>query len=269
MIPAVISLVLVGFLFGGLLALAGQKFAVEEDPRIEEISELLSGANCGACGYAGCRGFAEAVVAGRADTAGCPVNSSEVDAQIAGILGLEVSHREPLLARVYCQGSSDVSQDKSVYQGIETCAAAAQVSGGGHKACADGCLGLGSCRDACPFHAISIVDGLAVIDPKLCTGCGKCVQSCPKGLIALASRASTVHVLCKNTDRGASVRKYCKVGCIGCRACVKVCPVAAVTVDDNLAKIDYDLCISCGACVEKCPPKCIVEERSHQAQAAS
>ena len=269
MVPAVISLVVVGFLFGGLLALAGQKFAVEEDPRIEEISELLSGANCGACGYAGCRGFAEAVVEGGADASGCPVNSGEVDAQIGDILGLELSDKEPMVARVYCQGSCEVAEDKSTYQGIQTCAAAAAVSGGGHKKCANGCLGLGSCSAVCPFDAITMVQGLAVIDPQLCTGCGKCVAACPKSLIEMAPRSSEVHVLCKNTDRGASVRKYCKLGCIACRACVKVCPVDAITVKDNLASIDYDLCTSCGACVEKCPPKCIVQETETRDQAAS
>jgi RnfABCDGE-type electron transport complex B subunit len=267
---AVVSLAVLGFLFGGLLAFAGQKFAVAEDPRIEDIANVLPGANCGGCGFPGCRNFAEAVVEGKARVDGCPVGRAAVAAAVAAIMGVETSaDTEPKVARVYCQGSKDVAQDKSVYRGMEDCAAAAALNGGGHKACASGCLGLGSCVRACTFGAISIRDGVATVDTDACTGCGRCVAACPKALIMLAPKSKSVHVLCRNTERGAVARKQCQTACIGCRACVRVCPTGAITVDNNLASIDYGRCDSCGACVEKCPTKCLVREGAQVEVAAS
>ncbi|MEW6523774.1 MAG: RnfABCDGE type electron transport complex subunit B [Bacillota bacterium] len=270
MIPAVMSLAVIGFIFGGLLAFAGQKFAVEEDPRIDEINNVLPGANCGGCGFPGCRNFAEAVVNGKAQVDGCPVGRTPVAAAVAAIMGEETSGSDPLVARVYCQGKDGVAVDKAIYRGIVDCAGAAALSGGGPKACPAGCLGLGSCERACPFDAISMQEGVAVVDIEICTGCGKCVKVCPKGLLILAPKTKPVHVLCLNTERGAVARKNCQVACIGCRVCVRVCKPGAITVDNNLATINYPLCDACGACVEKCPTKCLVMEMGEgQAAAAS
>lgn len=268
-LPAILSLAAMGFIFGGLLAFAGQKFAVAEDPKLEEVNAILPGANCGGCGYPGCRSFAEAVAAGRAPVDGCPVGRAQLTQALAAIMGVKVTSSDPLVARVYCQGREGVALDKAGYRGFADCAAAASLSGRGAKACPAGCLGLGTCQRACKFDAITMRDGVAVVDIEACTACGQCVKSCPKDLIIMAPKAKPVHVLCLNTERGAVARKHCQVACIACRACVRVCPPGAITVDNNLATIDYRLCDGCGACVEKCPTHCLVRETDPTLAAAA
>jgi electron transport complex protein RnfB len=242
-----------GLLFGALLAFASKKFSVETDPRIEDIRNVLPGANCGACGYPGCDGFAAAVAAGVAPVDGCTVGGAAVAKEVGSIMGIEVAAKEKLLARVLCQGDCEAAKDKYEYKGVRDCVAASMLADG-PKGCRYGCLGLGTCVRACPFDAIYISDkGLAVVDWDKCTGCGKCVQACPKGLIELIPESSLVQVLCISKDPGKEVRDNCKVGCIGCRQCVRACRFDAIEFADNLARIDYSKCVNCMLCAEKCP----------------
>jgi len=256
---AILSLGLMGAVFGLALALAAKKFAIEQDPRQDMITGVLPGANCGGCGYPGCSGLAGAIVAGKAPVDACPVGGSPVAAKVAAIMGVEVgAARERKVARVFCQGSPDKCGSRFAYDGLTDCKAANLV-GGGPKACTYGCLDLGSCVSACAFDALYMgPDGLPVVDEEECTACGRCVSACPRRIIELVPMSQRVTVLCKSLSRGAEVRKTCKIGCIGCGLCVKVCPAQAIAMENNLAVIDPTKCDACGKCVEKCPTKCIV-----------
>lgn len=245
-----------GLLFGCLLAFASIIFKVSKDDRIEQIEAVLPGANCGACGYAGCSAYAAAVVENGASVSSCSVGKDAVAKKIATIMGKEAEKVEPKVARVMCAGKCGIAENKYEYAGIADCAAAAKLAGGA-KACPNGCLGLGSCLRVCKFGAISIVDGIAYIDEEKCTACGQCLKTCPKHIITFVPLANKVWVPCMNTEKGAETNKYCKTGCIGCKMCEKACPVEAIKVDENHAHIDYDKCISCGLCADKCPKKLI------------
>ncbi len=252
-------LAFLGITFGIVLAVASRKLAVKSDPRIDEIEELLPGANCGGCGYPGCRGLAEAIVAGKVPVTTCPVTKDH--SPIAKVMGVEVvSSGERKIARVRCAGGNKEAAKRFIYLGVEDCTAAQNLAGG-PKACTFGCLGLGNCTKVCPFGAITMSDnGLPVVDEEKCTGCGLCTKACPRGLITLWPVGKSVTVLCMNQNKGAEVRKVCKVGCIGCRICEKQCPTGAITVENNLARINPELCIECGRCIEKCPMKAIKGE---------
>lgn len=235
------------------LGIASKKFHVERDERIDKVEEVLPGANCGACGFAGCASFAEAVVAGEAPVDGCPVGGENVAQKIGDILGKTASGGERQIAQVLCAGGWKETTHPAEYRGIESCKAANMVNGG-TKSCQYGCLGLGDCVAACPFDAIKMGEnGLPEVDPDKCTGCGKCVEACPRNIITLAPISSQNHIRCSSHDTGKVVTKICEVGCIGCGICARVCPVDAITIEDNLAIIDYDKCINCGLCAEKCP----------------
>ncbi|MFW6035507.1 MAG: RnfABCDGE type electron transport complex subunit B [Halothermotrichaceae bacterium] len=252
-IYSLVSMGGLGALLAAGLGFASVKFSVEQDERIEQAEEALPGANCGACGYAGCSAFAEAVVAGEAPVDGCPVGGEKTARLLADIMGLESSSEEKVIAQVLCQGGWKETQRLAEYQGIQSCKAADMVSGG-TKSCQYGCLGLGDCAAVCPFDAIVMNEnGLPEIDPDKCTGCGKCVEECPRNVITLAPMSSKNHIRCRSYEQGKIVRKICEVGCIGCGICAKVCPVDAITMEDNLAVIDYDKCNNCGLCAEKCP----------------
>ncbi len=255
-ISAVLVVGITGLVFGLLLALAAVIFAVKKDERIEQIAEVLPGANCGACGFAGCSAYASAIVEKGAPINACSVGKAPVAEKIGEIMGCNAGAVEEMVAVVRCGGKCVLATDKYIYEGVDDCRAAARLSGGA-KVCAFGCLGLGSCVKACIFDAISIVDGIAVIDKEKCTGCGKCREACPKKVIELLPKSAKVTVLCNNTDKGAAVNKYCKVGCIGCKLCEKNCEAGAIAVENNLAVIDYEKCTGCGACAEKCPKKAI------------
>jgi len=255
-----------GILFGAGLAYASRKFAVEVDPRVQKLVEALPGANCGGCGYPGCQGFAQALVKGEASPSDCAPGGNALAQRCAEILGIEVEAKEPVVAVVHCGGDCDKVGNRFEYIGLEDCRAATLVQGG-PKECSYGCLGLGSCVRACPFDAIFMAaNGLPVVIAEKCTGCGNCVEACPKDLISLAPVSKKVHVLCRSRDKGAIVRKLCKVGCIGCQMCNKICPVGkekedkAIIVTDNLAEINYEKCISCGLCASKCPTGTIIDE---------
>jgi len=208
-----------GAILAAVIGAAAKTFAVETDPRIETVTDMLPGANCGGCGYAGCADLAKAIVEGRADPSLCPVAPPEGSKRIAEYLGITAKEKEKVIAVVKCSGSCAVTV-RSPYNGVGDCRSAVLVAGGG-KGCDFGCIGFASCARACPFDAIEMRDGLAVVHPELCVGCGKCVETCPKNLIILAPAAVDVHVYCNSPEKGALKRKVCKTACIACRKCVK------------------------------------------------
>ena len=247
----------VGLVLGLALVTASKKFYVEVDERIVQVRECLRGANCGACGFAGCDALAEAMVKGEARVDSCPGNSTENIAKIAAVLGKESVEQDPQVAVVRCAGTCNVTRPKANYVGISDCRAAVLSGGLGFMSCDYGCLGLGSCAAVCPEKAITIVDGVAHVDERKCVGCGLCAKTCPKRVIEMHERGAKVMVSCSNEDRGPAVKKACSVGCIGCGICVKQCEHGAVTVENNRAHVDYHKCVGCGKCVEKCPTKAI------------
>jgi Na+-translocating ferredoxin:NAD+ oxidoreductase RNF subunit RnfB len=247
-----------GLIFGAMLSFLSGKFKVETDPRVDEIAGILPGANCGGCGFPGCPGYAAAVVGGKAPVNLCVVGKKPVADKIAGIMGAGApADVEAKVVDVFCRGTSEACGRKYAYEGVEDCQAAFMLAGG-DKDCAFGCLGYGSCTRACPFDAIHMgPDGLPVVDREKCTGCANCVAVCPKKTLQLVPVSKHVKILCSSHDKGATVRKLCKNGCIACNICVRTCPVGAITMQDNLAVIDFAKCDNCGKCVEKCPTKVI------------
>lgn len=252
--PAVIMGAL-GLIFGALLAFASQKFFVPVDERQANIRALLPGANCGGCGYPGCDGFAEALVAGDAKVTGCAAGGSDMAKEIAVILGVEAADMEPKIAFLKCLGTRDKIVKACIYSGTHDCREAAVVPGRGPSSCPFGCLGLGTCVDVCQFGAMTIENGIASVDAEKCVGCGTCVEQCPRGVLTLIPAKSHVHVACNSPFKGPDVKKVCQAGCIGCTLCVKSCPVGAIEMKGALAVIDSAKCTNCGVCVTKCPVK--------------
>lgn len=254
-IPALILLVL-AMLFAIALAYLGKKLAVSRDERIDQVRDCLSGANCGACGYAGCDGFATALVEGKAELSSCNVTSKEKKEEIAEILGL-TDTGEATKVVVCCHGGQD-AKDKYDYVGYGDCRSM-ELLAGGRKQCAWGCLGTGSCVDACQHHAVTVKQkGYSEVSLSKCISCGKCISVCPKKIIKRIPASATYYVACSNHQKGKEVRELCTKGCIACGICVKQCEVGAITIVDNLATIDYTKCINCGKCAAKCPQRCIV-----------
>lgn len=253
---AVLIVGLIGLAFGLLLAFASVIFKVEVDERIEKITEILPGANCGACGYAGCSAYAKAVVEDDAPINACSVGKDKVSSQIGEIMGKTAGQAVPMTARVLCGGDCETASTKYEYFGVNSCHAANKLAGG-PKACPNGCLGLGSCVEVCMFDAIHIENGIAVVDEEKCTACGMCVKACPKNVIEIMPKDNNVYVKCNSHKPGKEVNAVCKVGCIACKLCEKACPLEAISVTDNLARINYDLCKACGLCADKCPKKVI------------
>ncbi|NLK00425.1 MAG: RnfABCDGE type electron transport complex subunit B [Clostridia bacterium] len=258
MFPAMLSLALIGGLFGVVLAVASKKFHVEVDPRMDAIADALPGSNCGACGYPGCGGLAEAIFEGRAPVDACPPGGSEVAAKIAGIMGEEAAagDEEKQIIQLMCGGGKENCGDKYAYIGVQDCRIAKSLMGG-PKNCDFGCLGLGTCAEVCPFDAIYMDDNdLPVVDHDKCTACGICVETCPQALLQFVGISKLVHVRCRNTERGREARAGCKVACIKCKLCERNCPQDAIHVksfgEGTVAIIDYDKCDNCGTCVEVC-----------------
>ena len=247
-----------GLILGVALGIFGKIFFVAVDEREVAVRECLPGNNCGGCGYAGCDGLAAAIAKGEAPINGCPVANAEAHAALGAIMGQEAGAVEKKVAFVKCSGTCDKTERKYNYYGINDCRKAVMVPGQGDKLCSYGCLGFGSCVDACAFDAIHVVDGVAVVDKEKCVSCGKCVAACPKNLIEIVPYSAPVAVACSSLDKGKDVRVACKTGCIGCSICVKQCEFDAIHVENNLAKIDYSKCTGCGKCAEKCPQKVIV-----------
>lgn len=254
---SVVLLAVLGILIGILLGVAGKFFAVETDERVTQVRECLPGNNCGGCGFPGCDGLAEAIVAGTAEVNGCPVGGAPVASKIGEILGVDAGASTRMVAYVKCAGTCEAASNKYNYIGEQDCRRAVMVPGRGDKACSYGCLGLGSCVDACQFDAISIKDGIAVVDREKCVACGKCVSTCPNNVISLIPYESSYAVQCNSKDKGKDVMSVCQAGCIGCGLCVKQCEFGAVTLENNIATIDAAKCQGCGKCAEKCPKKII------------
>jgi len=256
MLAAVLSLGGIGLAAAVALGFAAKKFAVEVDPRELAVAEVLSGANCGACGYPGCAAYAKAVASGEAAPNLCTPGGASTVEKIAHIMGVAAVTAAPQVAVVLCQGDSAKAKAKYRYLGVIDCNAAQRIADG-PKECPGGCLGLGTCARVCPFGAIEITaEGLAVISREKCTGCQKCVPACPRSVIRMTPLDATVHVLCNSHDKGAVVRKYCQVGCIACQICVKTVPGAYV-VEESLARVLYEQYDQAAPAVAKCPTKCI------------
>lgn len=254
---SVALLAILGILIGILLGVAAKAFEVETDERVIQVRECLPGNNCGGCGYPGCDGLAEAIVAGNAPVGGCPVGGAAVAGKIGEIMGVDAGSAVKKVAYVKCAGTCDVASSKYNYVGEMDCRRAVMVPGRGDKACSHGCLGLGSCVAACQFDALSIVDGIAHVDKEKCVACGKCVSTCPNNVIELIPYEASYAVQCNSKDKGKEVMSVCKAGCIGCGLCVKQCEFDAVKVENNIAFIDAEKCQGCGKCAEKCPKKII------------
>ncbi len=244
-------------IIGILLGVAGEKLQVEVDEKELKVRELLPGNNCGGCGYPGCDGLATAIASGSAKVNSCPVGGINVANKISEVMGVKLEEKEKQVAFVKCGGTCEKSKKKYNYYGIQDCRKAVIAPGGGDKACSYGCLGYGSCVNECLFDAIHIVDGIAVVDKEKCVACGKCVSTCPNNIIELIPDTAEYRVQCISNDKGKDVKMVCDAGCIGCKLCTKVCASNAITVENNLAKIDYNKCINCGKCADKCPVKII------------
>jgi Na+-translocating ferredoxin:NAD+ oxidoreductase RNF subunit RnfB len=251
-----------------ILFFVAKKFRVDEDPRIDDVAALLPGANCGGCGYPGCRGMAEALVAAadRGDISSllCPPGGPGTMSAIAEVLGLAAGKQDPTIAVLRCQGSCEHAPAKLIYEGPQKCAVAHALFSG-ENGCAYGCLGLGDCAVACKFDALSIDEktGLPVVDPEKCVSCGACVKACPRRIFEMRPRGRKdrrVWISCMNKEKGAVAKKNCAVACIGCGKCAKTCPekVQAITIENNLAYIDTKKCIACGMCVPVCPTQAIL-----------
>ena len=244
LIIPVLALGGLGALFALLLAVASKVFYVKQDERLPLISDALPGANCGGCGYPGCGGLASAIVEGKAPVNACPVGGNDAAKKIAKIMGVTATEEAKKVAHINCSGGTNAKK-KFEYEGLSDCIAASKVQGGPLE-CSYGCIGLGTCKNVCPYGAIKVENGVAQVMSDKCVACGKCVKACPKGLIGIVSYDQDVFVSCSNHNKGAQLRAMCNIGCIGCSLCVKQCEFDAIHVDDFCAHIDYDKCTKIG-----------------------
>lgn len=247
----------VGLVIAILLSIAEKAFYVDVDERITAVRDCLGGNNCGACGYAGCDALAKAIVSGEAPVNACPPAGQTGVDKISEIMGVEAGDFVRYTAFVKCSGSNDKRNQTHKYFGTETCRGVKLGLGIGEMSCRFGCIGYGDCANVCDNRGIRIINGKAIIDSDECIACGKCVKVCPQNLIELVPYDSTYRVQCVNHDKGKSVKVNCEAGCIGCTLCVRNCPNEAISMENNVAKIDYSKCTGCGACAEKCPAKVI------------
>ena len=245
---------ILGLIFGLLLGATGRAFAVDCNPKIGEVREILPGANCGACGYPGCDGYAAAVADSGCDVNLCAVGGPAVAAKIGAIMGVEAQQGARMVAAMACQGAWNHCADKAQYEGIADCVAASLVNAG-TKACAFACLGLGTCERACPFDAIHIdpLKKIAVVDEQKCQACKKCVSACPQHVLTMRPAGRSVNVGCHNPGKGMELKEKCDVACIACEACVKACAFDALHMEGNNPVVDYEKCVGCMACADACP----------------
>ena len=255
-----------GLIFGLILSAASKVFYVETDPRLDQLNACLPGANCGGCGYAGCGGYAEAVLKGEAEIGKCNSGGNECAQAMAAIMGIKAEAVTRKVALVRCSGEKTYDKDgnlltgarvKANYEGFMDCLSATKVGGRGPLSCKYGCLGFGSCTKVCKYGAIKVVNGIAKVDEDLCVGCMACAQVCPRGLIVPVEPGRNVVIACNSMAKGAVTTRGCTVGCIGCGLCKRICPNGAITVTNNLAVIDYSKCDNCGLCATVCPKKLI------------
>jgi Na+-translocating ferredoxin:NAD+ oxidoreductase subunit B len=263
-IYTIVSLSLLGAVAAVVLYFVAQRFKVYEDPRIDLVEAELPAANCGGCGFAGCRNLAVALVKSENfDGLYCPVGGNDVMAKVASVLGRETVTRDPRVAVLKCQGSCEFRPRTSKYDGAASCAIASALYSG-ETGCTYGCHGYGDCVEVCAFDAlrIDLITGLPVVDDQKCTSCGACVKACPRNLFELRKRwkgDKKIYVACSNEDKGGVARKNCSVACIGCNKCFKVCPFEAIIMKNNLAYIDSDKCRLCRKCAPECPTHAIIE----------
>jgi len=247
----------IALLLGIVIMITSKVFAIPVNEKLQAIRSLLPGANCGACGFSGCEGYAEALNEGEPNPARCPVGGADTAKELASLLGLASPDFLPHVAQVMCQGTILNTQKRYEYAGTPGCAAAAGLFSGPNS-CSFGCLGYGDCQAACQFEAISIENGIAVVDSARCTACGMCVEACPKNLIRIGPKHLNAYtVRCRNKWPGAQTRKNCKVGCIGCQRCLKACEFGAISMEGPLAVIDQAKCTYCGKCLPVCPTSAI------------
>ena len=258
-----------GLAFGLILSAASKVFYVETDPRLDLLNEALPGANCGGCGYAGCGGYAEAVLNGEAPIGLCASGGNECAQAMGEIMGVKVGDVARKVALVRCSGYKSVDAEgnaqgakmKAEYEGFKDCMAASKVGGNGPLACKFGCLGYGTCTKACKYGAISVVNGVARVDEDLCVGCMACAEVCPRHLIVPVEPDRNVVIACASLAKGAVTTRGCTVGCIGCSLCKKICPKDAIVIERNLARIDYTKCDNCGLCATVCPKHLIKDSK--------
>lgn len=256
-----------GLIFGLILAAASKVFYVETDPRLDQLNDCLPSANCGSCGYAGCSGYAEAVLNGEAEIGKCASGGNECAQAMGAIMGIQVDAVARKVALVRCSGQNIVDptgrelgvKRKGMYEGFNDCFSASRVGGNGPLACKFGCLGYGNCTKVCKYDAIHVVDNVAKVDKEKCIGCMACATVCPRNLIVPIEYDKHVFVACASHAKGAITVRGCSQGCIGCGLCVKICPLEAIYVDHNLAVVDYSKCDSCGLCATVCPKHLIVD----------
>lgn len=242
----------IGLACGIMLVIVSKFLSVPEDEGFTSIRACLPGANCGACGYAGCDGYAHALADGSiAETNRCIPGGAGTAQAIAAAMGLEAQAVTPKIAFVGCGGTDSCTVRRYDYQGIESCAAA-KLLFSGDSMCTYGCLGYGDCSRVCPQNAIAVTDGLARVRADLCVGCGLCTQACPNHLLQILPATTAAVVRCSNHDKGAATRKACSAGCIGCKKCERECAAGAITVSNQCAVIDYSKCTGCGHCAEIC-----------------
>ena len=259
-----------GLVFGLVLAAASKVFYVETDPRLDQLNECLPGANCGGCGFAGCGAYAEAVLKGEAPVGKCASGGNDAAKAMAAIMGVQAEEVTRKVAMVRCSGARTFDAEgnltkgakmKAHYEGFHDCLAASKVGGSGPLSCKFGCLGYGSCTRVCKYGAISVKNGVAVVDEDLCVGCMACAQVCPRKVITAVEPDRNVVIGCNSLAKGAVTNRACTIGCIGCGKCMKNCPSGAITITNNLAQIDYSKCTNCGECAKVCPKGLIKDSR--------
>ena len=259
-----------GLAFGLILAAASKVFYVETDPRLDQLNECLPGANCGGCGYAGCGGYAEAVLNGEAPIGKCASGGNECAQAMAAIMGVKAEAVTRKVALVRCSGEKRYDKSgnlvagaklKAEYEGFQDCVSASRIGGNGPLSCKFGCLGFGTCVKACKYDAISVVNGVAKVNEDRCVGCMACASVCPRNLIVPVEPKRNVVIACASLAKGAVTTRGCTVGCIGCGLCKKICPNEAITIEKNLAVIDYSKCVSCGLCATVCPKHLIADAK--------